>query len=1047
MPDPSSSSAPDTVLRGGRLRPALLGAALLLLLAVATAGAGWWAAAASRAAIATASSHILAAEALLSALKDVETGQRGFVLVGDEAFLAPYHDGRAKVGKLLDTLEADAAPAQKARAQKAPAQDAPAEGAPTEVTAAGGAPAEDAAAEGQLTAGSLRRLAEAKLAWTERVLDAQRQGGRDAALRLIETRDGKVLMDAARTEVARVQQATQEQLARLDAQSERRSAWLTVLSLAAALAACLLLALYARQRRRAERRATALLDGVLEHAPVGLGFLDSALRLDHANKALAMLGERVLGARGGRLPEELREQIEPRLRLVLEGGRAQSDVEVTLRPGGPDGPARYLMMSFFPLRDKAGARRPLEGVGLVATDITARHRMEDRLRRSEARLRMIVDSVPQLAWMTDAEGEIQWYNRRWYDFTGSTAEEMRGSGWQKVHHPDHLEAATRKFRAAIAAGEAWEDTFPLRGADGHYRWFLSRALPLRDAPDAEFPEGRLIGWFGTNTDITEMREAEESLTLAKAAAEEANRAKSQFIANMSHELRTPLSAVIGYSEMLEEEAADLAGGDAFRDDLAKINANARHLLSLINDVLDLSKIEAGKMEVQAEDFDAAALLREVAETVGALVDKKGNRLDVEIAPGLPEMHSDPVKLRQCLFNLLGNAAKFTERGRITLSAAPAPERPGWLTFRVADTGIGMTREQLDKLFQRFTQADASTTRRFGGTGLGLAITKAFASMLGGHIDVASEAGKGTTFTIELPVDLRDIRVEEDDAAVQAGEATLAADEAAAAGRAGLVLLVDDDVATRDLLARFLRREGFAVRSAADGKTGLEMARQLRPSAILLDVMMPRLDGWAVLSSLKADPELADTPVVMVTVVQERGLAFSLGAADYLNKPVEWSRLKQVLDRYRVQPYPGVALVVDRDTEQRAELRRLLEREGWAVEEADGAPAALARMTAAPPPALLLVEVQDKDGDGFALIQELRRRAEWRALPIIALTGGGVDEAELRRLRATVHEVSPGEESIPEDLVLELRRIATAPHAAAPAAAPGLAAAGTEGETR
>ncbi|MDJ0391325.1 response regulator [Roseomonas sp. E05] len=1009
MPSTAAPPMPDTAPpRRGRLRPPLLGAAALLLLALGSGLGGWWAATASRAAIATASAHILNAEALLSALKDVETGQRGFVLVGDEAYLAPYHDGRAKVEALLKALEATASP--------------PAPG----------------ATEGELTAGSLRRLAEAKLAWTAGVLDAQRQGGRDAARRLIATREGKELMDAARTEVARVQQTARDRLGRLMMANERRSTWLTLLSLGAALAACLLLALYARNRRRAERRATALLDGVMAHAPVGLGFLDRALRLDHANKALAMLDERVLGAHGGRLPEEVREQIEPRLRLVLEGGQAQSDVEVTLRPGGRDRPVRHLMMSFFPLGRRSSGQAVLEGVGLVATDITVRRRMEDRIRRSEARMRMIIDSVPQLAWMTDDEGEVQWYNRRWYDYAGGTPGEMHGSGWQALLHPDHAEAAVRRFRAAIAEGEPWEDTFPLRGADGRYRWFLSRALPLRDAPDAEFPEGRLIGWFGTNTDITEMREAEESLALAKAAAEEANRAKSQFIANMSHELRTPLSAVIGYSEMLEEEAEDLEGGESFREDLAKIHSNARHLLSLINDVLDLSKIEAGKMEVQAEDFDTAALLREVAGTVEALVERKANTLAVEIAPGLPGMHSDPVKLRQCLFNLLGNAAKFTEKGRITLSAAPVAERPGWLAFRVTDTGIGMTREQLDRLFQRFTQADSSTTRRFGGTGLGLAITKAFVTMLGGHVDVESEAGQGTCFTLELPADLREVRTEEGEAAVQAGEASLATEEQ---GSAGLVLVVDDDVATRDLLARFLRREGFAVRTAADGRTGLAMARQLRPAAILLDVMMPRLDGWAVLSALKADPGLAETPVVMVTVVQERGLAFSLGAADYLNKPVEWGRLKRVLDRFRAQPTPGLALVVDRDSEQRAELRRLLEREGWTVEEAEDAAGALERVAARPMPALLLVEVQGNGaGDGFALIQELRRRPEGRGLPIIALTGGGVDEGELRRLRAAVHELPPGEDGIPGDLVQELRRLA----AAAP---PRLAAATTEGEAR
>ncbi|WP_160938430.1 response regulator [Teichococcus coralli] len=1007
MPDATTSPAPDTAPpHRGRLRPALLGAALLLLVALGTGLGGWWAASASRAAIVAASSHVLNAEALLSALKDVETGQRGFVLVGDAAYLAPYHDGRAKVEALLKALEGSAIP--------------PAPG----------------ATEGELTAGSLRRLAEAKLAWTARVLEVQRERGRDAALRMVATREGKELMDTARTEVARVQQAARDRLGRLMVSNEQRSTWLTVLSLVSALSACLLLALYARNRRRAERRATALLDGVMAHAPVGLGFLDRALRLDHANKALAMLDERVLGAHGGRLPEAVREQVEPRLRLVLEGGQAQSDIEVMLRPDGPDRPARHLMMSFFPLGNR-GEQAALEGVGLAATDVTARRRMEERIRRSEARMRMIIDSVPQLAWMTDAEGAVQWYNRRWYEYAGGTPEEMRGSGWQALLHPDHAETVIQRFGEAVAAGEAWEDTFPLRGADGRFRWFLSRALPLRDAPDAELPEGRLIGWFGTNTDITEMREAEESMALAKAAAEEANRAKSQFIANMSHELRTPLSAVIGYSEMLEEEAEDLEGAESFREDLAKIHSNARHLLSLINDVLDLSKIEAGKMEVQAEDFDAAALLREVAGTVDALVQRKANTLAVEIDPELPPMHSDPVKLRQCLFNLLGNAAKFTEKGRVTLSAAPVADRPGWIAFRVTDTGIGMTREQLEKLFQRFTQADSSTTRRFGGTGLGLAITKAFVTMLGGHVDVESEAGEGTCFTLLLPADLREVRTEEGEAAVQAGEASLAAEEQ---GGAGLVLVVDDDVATRDLLARFLRREGFAVRTAADGKTGLAMARRLRPAAILLDVMMPRLDGWAVLSALKADPDLAETPVVMVTVVQERGLAFSLGAADYLNKPVEWGRLKQVLDRFRMQPASTTALVIESDTEQRAELRRLLEREGWTVEEAGNAAGAAQRMASPPLPDLLLVEVQGNGaGDGFALIQELRRRPEGRSLPIIALTGSGVDEAELRRLRATVHELTPGEEGISGELVQELRRIA--------AGSPRLTNATTEGGTR
>jgi len=957
-----------------RTRPVLITAALLAVVAIGAAGVQWRLARSAQEANALSHAHVLEAEALLSAMKDVETSQRGFVLTGDNTYLAPYDEARRAVDNLLPELEQNGLPV-----------------------------------------GRLRPMVADKLAWAARVIGIGRAEGLPAATRAIETGQGKALMDTLRREVASVQAETRATTARRAAVEARRATWLSFLTLAALLASGIALGLYAMARRRAEKRATALLDGVMLHAPVGLGFLDRQLRLGHANNSLAMLGEKVLA--GGVWPKEVRNQLEPRLAEVLRTGRAQTDVAVEVPPA-PGRTARHLQMSLFPLGNSA------EGVGIAAIDVTARQRVEARLRRSEARLRMTVDSVPQLAWMTDAEGEIQWYNRRWYDYTGGTPEAMKGSGWQQVHHPDHLERATQHFRAAIAAGEAWEDTFPLRGADGRYRWFLSRALPMRDLPDAEEPEGRLIGWFGTNTDITEMREAEEALEAAKAAAEDANMAKSQFIANMSHELRTPLSAVIGYSEMLEEEAEDLQDADSFREDLGKIKSNARHLLSLINDVLDLSKIEAGKMEVQPEDFTLAPLVAEVAETVGALVAKKGNALDVSIAEDLPPAYSDPVKIRQCLFNLLGNAAKFTEGGRITLSASPDAERPGWVALRVSDTGIGMTAEQLERLFQRFSQADATTTRRFGGTGLGLSITKAFCTMLGGKIEVESEAGQGTSFTLRLPADLRQARAEADDPAVLAAESTL--DPAPVERNAGLVLVIDDDAATRELLMRFLTREGFTVRAAPDGQTGLAMARELRPDAILLDVMMPRLDGWGVLAAIKAEPELADTPVVMVTVVQERGLAFSLGAADYLNKPVEWSHLKRVLDRYRAQPSPGLALVVEQDESQRAALRDLLRQEGWAVEDVAERRAALARMAAPPAPDMLLVEVQGGDGgEGLALIRELRARPEWVNLPIIALTADAMTEAGLETLRGKVHGVMPAEDGIPEELTSELRRIASA----------------------
>ncbi|HEV7802089.1 MAG TPA: response regulator [Burkholderiales bacterium] len=525
-------------------------------------------------------------------------------------------------------------------------------------------------------------------------------------------------------------------------------------------------------------------------------------------------------------------------------------------------------------------------------------------------------------------------------------------------------------------------------------------------------------------DITVRKGYERDLAAAKEEAEEANRAKSQFIANMSHELRTPLTAVIGYGEMLEEEAQD-RGLDTMLDDLRKINSNARHLLSLINDVLDISKIEAGKMDVHLETFDVATLVRELGATVEALVANKENTLVVECAPDLGTMHSDAVKVRQCLINLVSNAAKFTERGTVRLEVRRGRKDNGeTVVFRVADTGIGMTEEQIAKLFQRFSQADASTTRRFGGTGLGLSITKAFSAMLGGDISVESVAGAGTVFELRLPADsgaFRDKVIADGGAETSETPVELSGDN--------VVLVIDDDPNARALLSRFLIREGFAVRTASDGKTGLELAHALHPRAILLDVMMPHMDGWAVLSALKADDEVADIPVVMETIVQEKGLAISLGAADYLTKPIQWPRLKKVLDRYRSTTPPARALIVDDDGSTRELLQEPLEKEGWSIVEAHDTEAALARMHDCRP-SLVLVDVNMSETNGFALIKALRRRDEWQDVPVIALSAQDLSPEECRRLEGRVQQIINTENDAPEMLLSVLRTIpfSTSAHA-------------------
>jgi PAS domain S-box-containing protein len=634
-----------------------------------------------------------------------------------------------------------------------------------------------------------------------------------------------------------------------------------------------------------------------------------------------------------------------------------------------------------------------------------RRRIESALQQSETLFRTLANSIPQLAWMAGPSGAVTWYNQRWYEYTGATPEEMQGWGWTKVHHRDHIERVVEGIAAAFRAGEPWEDTFPLRGKDGAYRWFLSRALPIRG------PRGRVLGWFGTNTDITEQKRFEEELAAAKQHAEEANRAKSQFIANMSHELRTPLSAVIGYAEMLEEEVAEL-DQPTILEDLKKIHGNARHLLSLINDVLDLSKIEAGKMEVHPERFEVGKLVREVAQTVEALVHKKGNRLELAVGDGLGEMRSDLVKVRQILFNLLSNAAKFTEDGTIALRASRAGES---LRFEVEDTGIGMTEEQQARLFKRFSQADSSTTRRFGGTGLGLAITKAFCVMLGGDIAVTSRAGEGSAFTVTLPADVEDGVVP---AAEEAG--AIPPEEGLS-----LALVIDDDLPTRELLSRFLKREGFATRAAADGESGLRLAKALRPSVILLDVMMPHMDGWSVLTALKADPELAEIPVIMVSMVDEKNLGYALGASAYLTKPIEWPRLKRTLERYRSEEEPPSALVVEDEAVTREHLRAMLTREGWSVLEAENGRVALERLAQARP-ALILLDLLMPEVDGFELISELRRNPDWRSIPVVVLTARDLTREDSERLNGQVRQVVRKDRLSLHEIAGEIRRLVRAP---------------------
>ena len=517
--------------------------------------------------------------------------------------------------------------------------------------------------------------------------------------------------------------------------------------------------------------------------------------------------------------------------------------------------------------------------------------------------------------------------------------------------------------------------------------------------------------------------AKQEADEARRAAEGANRAKSAFLANMSHELRTPLSAVIGYSEMLEEEAED-AGETAMLADLGKIKSNAKHLLSLINDVLDLSKVEANKMDTYVETIEAAAFLRDVAGTVDALVRKKSNRLEFELGEGLGNIDTDATKLRQCLFNLIGNAAKFTENGCITLGARREASSSGeWMSFTVADNGIGMTPEQLARLFQRFVQADETTTRKYGGTGLGLALSKAFAKLLGGDIAVRSTEGEGTCFTVRIPASMPNARSTDADALGPASDG-------AGVDERELVVVIDDEAAQRELTTRFLRRQGFAVQTASDGPDGLALVRLLKPRAVLLDVMMPGMDGWAVLRTLKDDPETAAIPVVMVSFVVDPALSATLGAEAAVPKPVDWAALKLVMDRFHASA--GEVLVVDDEAQTRERLRTVLQREGWRVTEAANGAEALEQVQRLPP-ALVLLDLTMPIMDGFDFLHRLRAMPGCAEIPVVVLSARDVAGSDQDAL-AEADRILRKDQTSMRDLAGEVRRL-TASHAGdAPASA-------------
>jgi len=491
--------------------------------------------------------------------------------------------------------------------------------------------------------------------------------------------------------------------------------------------------------------------------------------------------------------------------------------------------------------------------------------------------------------------------------------------------------------------------------------------------------------------------AEDALSqaeLAKKIAEDANFSKSRFLANMSHELRTPLNAIIGYSEMLQEDVADLEENDLISD-LQKIQIAGKHLLELVNDVLDISKVEAGKMDLCLETFDITSVINEVTSTICPAIENQENTLQVAIDDNLGEMHTDITKLHQMLLNLLSNAAKFTAKGTIRLDVK---HDGNWINFCLADNGIGMTSEQQQKLFEPFTQADSSTTRRYGGTGLGLAITKKFAQMVGGTIWVESEFGYGSTFMLSLPVQAK--------ATPNRKLARSSEDDSSSSKKEGIILVVDNDPVICKLIKADLSDLGYAVAVAVNGEQGIELAYKLRPDGIILDINMPGKDGWQVLAMLKHNSLVCHIPVIMSSISVSKPEACAKGAIDCIDKKVIHSQLAAMLEKYEIgKSSKELIMIADDDAMIRKTMTAILENQNWKVFQAENGKVALEQLDNKKP-AVILLDLSMPVMNGFEFIERLQRNEKWHSIPVVVLTSKNLTIKERVYLNQHVESIFP-----------------------------------------
>ena len=670
---------------------------------------------------------------------------------------------------------------------------------------------------------------------------------------------------------------------------------------------------------------------------------------------------------------------------------------------------------------------------------------EETIQEREGRIRAIVNTAAEGIMTITDEGEITSFNEAASRIFGYSLPEVAGEHFTMLYPPhfgevfnaylkEYLKTGTARMigrtTEAIALRKNGEQ-FPLElamseVARGDRKLFTSIFRDITERKEAE-QEIRSLNQElqELNADLDQrVKRRTEELEIVTEKAVAASRTKDKFLANMSHELRTPLNAIIGYSEMLIEDAKE-EGHTELGTDLGRIHDAGQHLLTLINEILDLAKIEAGKMNLDLEEFQIDLLCHTVIETLQIAAGKNQNQLTINAPNELGTMIADQMKLRQVLMNLLSNSCKFTEEGTVHLdvSRIQDPAKGEIIQFAVHDTGIGMSPEQLERLFQAFTQADDTTSRKYGGSGLGLVISQRFAQLMGGDIQVESELGVGSTFTVWLPAEVKQkgsslrqmtssersklTSRSEEKAKLRQRSNTREALQEIATKNEDVVLVIDDDPTVCELMQRFLGKEGLQVLTASSGREGIEMAQKRQPTVITLDVAMPEMNGWEVLRELKDNSATKNIPVIMVTMVDDRSRGFALGATEYVNKPIDWEQLVLMLKQMMIERDTASILVVDDDMQLRKSLRSILEQEGWTVYEASHGEQALKLLTEHFPNLILLDSLMP-GMDGLQFLNKLHSRMDLKHIPVVMMTGMApliqYSPEERKQLKSQVEQV-------------------------------------------